>query len=341
MKLGLALMVENQSISDGVKLAQRGEAAGFESVWCGEYWHGSWVPASAIMNATHSIRVGTGITWAFTRSPFVCALSALDLDEISDGRFTLSLGAPPKRMLEDWHSTPFHPPVPRMREYVDCLRSLWKHWAHRPYEPFEFEGKFYQLKVDGYARELTEASDNIPVYLGAVNPLMVRLAGEIADGLLGHPLYPKPYLAKQVIPAVGDGLGRSSRDRSTIDVASLVICSVASDRKEARRLAKYEIGFHVPVKSFRKILDDYGFAKEREAIRVAFERGDIEGMADAVSEEMVDAIAIAGTQDDCLQQLKFYEPYLDVIVLHAPSCGVPRPRVMEGFNAIIHTFGQG
>lgn len=334
MRHSIVLVVD--PIVEMVELARLAEAAGFDCVWDWEFFNkNAYVRLAAMATATGRIGLGTGIAYAFARSPLLTASAAADLDELSGGRMLLGLGTGTKRMNEDWLGMPFEHPAPKAGELCRLLRHVWA----SPRGPIDFEGRFYRLKVPHYTRP-GQVRERVPIYLAGVNPLMVRTAAEAADGLVGHPIYTQSYLRDYVLPAVVDGLGRAGRERGDFDLASCLIVSVSTDREQARQEARQQIAFYATVRTYDLLLDSSGFSREKEALRRAFRTVDIAAMAAAVSDEMLAATAVSGTPDDCRRQLAAYEGLLDTPMFYSPTFGVEPARVSENHRLIIETFGR-
>ncbi|HEY1359968.1 MAG TPA: LLM class flavin-dependent oxidoreductase [Thermoleophilaceae bacterium] len=300
--------------------ARRAEAAGFESVWATEFYDRSATVALAAMaEATSEIELGSAIAYAFGRTPVVLAAEARDLDELSGGRLTLGLGTGTRRMQQDWHGLDGEHPASRMEELVPLLRRLWR--LHEG--PIEHEGRFYRLDVQPTAPPRPPVRDDIPVYMAGVNPRMIQSAGKVADGLVGHPLFTPEYVEQVARPALGDG-----------PIAGYITTSVADDREEARRAAAAIIAFNSTVKTYRKVNEVSGFEKQAEAVREAWTRRDFDGMAAAVTDEMIDSISLAGTPDEVRE--RFAERWDGVY--ERPLLWPPAFRGEEGVNALIDAF---
>jgi len=318
-------------------LARMAEDAGLHSAWTGEFFHhDGYVILTSMALATQKITVGSSISYAFMRSPTLTAAAAMDIDELSGGRFILGLGTGTRTMQEDWYSIPYEPVAAKLKETIQLIRYLW---SCQKGKPARFEGRFYKINIPQYARPHA-VREQIPIYTAAVNRLMLRTAGEAADGLVGHPLYSRRYLKEVVIPTVEEGLGRSGRRREDFTLTSLVITVVNKDRQMARRIAKYQIAQYSAVKTYGAILDLHGWEEEKAKAQAALRSWDLERMADSVSEEMVDAIAVAGTPDECRRRLREYDGLLDLPLLMGPYNGVPIDVALENYRAIVETFGR-
>jgi probable F420-dependent oxidoreductase len=294
---GISLVTSTGGPAEIARAARLCEEAGFASVWATEFYDRSAVVALAKMSeATSRIELGSAIAYGFGRTPLVLAAEARDLDEISGGRLTLGLGTGTRRMQQDWHGLDGEHPASRMEELIPLLRRLWR--LHEG--PIDHEGRFYRLKVQPTAPPREPYRLDTPIFMAGVNARMVEAAGAVADGLVGHPLFTPEYVAEVVRPALARGAQRA--DRTPPPIAGYITCSVGEDREAARRAAAAVIAFNSTVKTYRATHRAAGFEAEAEAIRAAWSRGDGEAMIAAVTDEMIDAIALAGTPTEARER---------------------------------------
>lgn len=291
---GISLVTSTGGPAELAEAARLAERAGFASVWATEFYDRSATVALAAMaQATSTIELGSAIAYAFGRTPLVLAAEARDLDELSGGRLTLGLGTGTRRMQQDWHGLDGEHPASRMEELVPLLRRLWR--LHQG--PIAHDGRFYRLHVKPTAPPRAPFREELPIYMAGVNPRMIEAAGAVADGLVGHPLFTPEYVAGVVRPALARGAERAGRPEPP-PIAGYVTCSVGQDRDEARRAAAATIAFNSSVKAYQGTHVAGGFEREGGAIRDAWSRGDFAAMTAAVSEEMIDAISLAGRPDE-------------------------------------------
>lgn len=331
-----SLIVMVEEIKEAVEVAKQAEAAGFDGLWTTEFYdRDGFVRMAALGMATRRIRICSGIVYAFVRNPVLTAAGVADLDDLTDGRIVLGLGTGTRRMNESWYGVPFAHPAPKMRETVQLLRALWE---SRAGPRFKFDGRFYQIELENYSLKQLRR-ERIPVYVAGVNAGMIGVAGQVADGLVGHPLYSRRYLAEVVRPALAAGATKAERPAGEPKIAGYVITSISPDGEEARRDAKRQIAFYSTVRTYDPILDLHGWADQKAAIRAAFARRDWAAMAEAVTDDMAEAVAIAGTPDQCREQFPQYEGLLDEALFYSPTFGVSRERIAENHRLIIETFG--
>ena len=335
MRMGLVLT--SGSVKGDVALAARAEHAGFDSVFTIEFFnrHG-YVPLGAIAAQTSRIRIGTGIANAFTRTPLLHASAAMDIDELSGGRMILGLGSATRRMNEDWYGVPFARPAARMKELVRCLRAAF---AAQRGGGFRFEGEFWKLNVPVYSRPQA-ARPQIPIWIAAVNRGMARAAGEVADGLVGHPIATRRWHREVTLPCIAEGARTTGRPAESCVLAPYVLTSLARTREEAVRNAKGQIGFYYTTDLYHSILDLHGLRSVGEACRAALRKFDTKAMAEAIPDGLVDEIAIACTPDEARDRLAEWKDLTQDPLLYPPSVGVRPEQQRENLDAILGTFGN-
>lgn len=310
-----------ETIDELADAARRAERAGAEVVWVPELYRSATVPVAALAYATESARLGTGIALAFTRSPLVTALEALDLDEISGGRFVLGLGSGVRRLNEDWHHARFGKPVAHMRETVRNIRAFWA--EARTGKAIDLPGVHEPMRIRGYRRLFHQEREAIPVYLAAMGPMMTRLAGEIGDGWISHELHSPQYLATVVLPNLAEGLARAGRPRGSLDVVASVLCAVDDDPAVARRWAAGTVGFYGSVRTYADFWAAHGLAAEHDAVLGAFRAGAAaDDLAAAVPDRMVEAVTAAGTAEDVRRRILAFDGIADSVKLSPASHGM-------------------
>jgi probable F420-dependent oxidoreductase len=331
----LGLLLELPSQRENVALAVRAEQAGFDSVWAPEFHNhsGQLVLAAAALE-TERVELATGIAWAFGRSPLLTAVSALDLDEMSDGRFVLGLGTGTRRMRTDWLGAPAEKPATRLRETVEAVRAVWD---AAEAGAVRYEGELVRLDVRPYGRA-GQVRPRIPVYLAAVNEGMARMAGSVADGVVGHPMATARYIEEVMRPAIAEGAELASRTPADVAIADWVVVAASDDREQAREDAKRQIAFHATVRTYDRILDLHGFTEVAANIRELWKSFDLAGMTALVTDEMLDEMAVAGTPDECRAAVGRRAGSADQLLLGAPVVATDPGRMREYHDAIIDTF---
>ena len=331
-KLGVVYNADDLSLADMLQYARMAEEAGVESVWAVEAGRDAFVPLTAMASVLQRVRVGTSVA-QFARPPVLTALSAMALAEYTQGRFVLGIGTGPLEWNKLWHGLEVTKPVARMREYIECLRTLW---TATTTQPVSYRGEFLQVK--DYLRLIPAAYDQVPIYLGGVNRLMIQLAGSHADGLILGGLNTPKYITEVVHPHLQRGLQRAGRVRHDVELCMLKICAVNTDARAARALARHTVAFSATLGHYDIVLDPMGFTDAARAIRAVLHRNDIPGMLSAVTDEMVAALAVAGTPDEVRHQLGQFEGLVDTVILCSPFFAVDPEEVKANHQALIETL---
>ncbi|GAA1846372.1 LLM class flavin-dependent oxidoreductase [Actinomadura bangladeshensis] len=311
-----------ETLAELTDAARRAEAGGAEVIWVPELHRSATVAAAALAAATERARIGTGIALAFTRSPMITAMEALDLDELSEGRFILGLGSGVQRLNEDWHNVPFGKPVRHMREVVRNVRHFWETCTTG--EPIDLPGEEEPMRIRGYQRPFAVPRTGIPVHLAAMGPAMTRLAGEIGDGWISHELCSPRYLAERVLPELEAGIARAEgKRREDVDVVVSACCSVSDDRATALRRVSGLVGFYASVRTYADFFEFHGLAEQQQAVIDAFRSGTgAEHLAETVSADMIDALTMAGGRAEVAERIAAYEGLADSVKLSPPTHGL-------------------
>jgi len=314
-------------------VAAQAEEQGCDSLWVSEMHRTAFVQAAAIALSTSRVPIGTALALAFVRSPLITALTTLDLNELSGGRFVLGLGTGVRRLNEDWHARPYVSPVAHLRENVQLIRLLLAKVGDGG--PITFEGAFERVRMRGFQRPFPRSRADISIYIGGMGPAMVRLSGEIADGWIAHELCSPRFLAERALPRIRDGLRRAGRDRDRFTVMASACCLPSADVREARRLAAGLVAFYATVRTYEGFFDFHGFRAEAAAIRSRFAAGDVPGMIEACPDEMVEALTLVGPPDRIRARLREYDGLADVVKLTPPTHHVPPEVTRESQAAIV------
>jgi probable F420-dependent oxidoreductase len=317
-------------------MAKMVEDAGFESCWTAETTNSAFIQASAAVQATSKIKVGTAIALAFPRSPTITAMTAWDLDELSNGRFICGLGTQVKRVNENRFSVPFEHPAPKLAEYAQVMRTVWA--ANRG-EDVVHEGRFYRVTMPSFHGHPQPHRRDVPVYLAAVGRLMARNCGEVADGLLAHPLASPRYLAEVIRPAIEEGAERAGRKPQECNLTGAVMISISDNVELARKEIKLQIAFYATTRTYAAILELHGKGHLVSELRSAFDAKDRDRMVEIVDDDLCDAIGLAGTPQDVRDGIKRWDGIADRIMVSGPWYGPKPERMLENYQALVETFG--
>jgi alkanesulfonate monooxygenase SsuD/methylene tetrahydromethanopterin reductase-like flavin-dependent oxidoreductase (luciferase family) len=321
----------------GAEVARIAEVAGCQAFCSGEFAdRNAYVALAEMALTTTTAKVGTGVAYAFARSPFVHASAMRHADKLAPGRVFLGLGSGTRRMNEDWFATPADRPLGRMADMVAAVRA---YLTAPNMKPVKHEGEFYPLDAAIMAPVLGPI--DVPILLGAFNQGMLKVAGRVADGIIGHGLFTDRWWEETIEPNLGEGAAVAGRDADTLRRWGWVITAINDDDPaRAERDARLMIAFYVTVKTYDSLTSRHGWDAAVADIRNAFRATDIDGMAAAVPQDMLDSIAIYGTTADArdrlaarqrLPQLRFHSP---------PSFMVSHKRVDAYARATIQLLGS-
>ena len=284
MRLGITIGFSERNPRRTIDLARFAESLGFDSVWTGEgYGSDAVVPLAAIAACTERIRLGAGILQMPARTPAMTAMTAATLDALSGGRLLLGLGLSGPQVVEGWHGRPYTAPLATTREYVAAVRCLLRR------DRFELHGDVIDVPYSGpgstglgKALKLgLHPREDIPIYLAAIGPRNVRLATEIADGIL--PIFWSPNRWRD---AFGDALSGVESDRFAVVATVQVIPGDDLDAcRDAARpfLAMYIGGMGAPRKNFyNDLAARLGYGEAAATIQERYLSGDRDGAVRAV-----------------------------------------------------------
>jgi probable F420-dependent oxidoreductase len=291
-------------------LARAAERTGFDGIWLEETAHDPFLGAALACEHTARAEVGTNVAIAFARSPTVLAHLAWDLAALSGGRFILGLGTQVKGHAVRRFGMPWDPPAPRLRDTVRAIRAVWTAW--RTGGPLNYRGEFHTLTLMTPFFTPPHHDYPIPVATAGVNPIMCRVAGEVADAFQMHPLHTPSHLKEVVIPAIRSGERRAGRGQ-TVTINASVLAVIGTSQAElaaAREEVRRTIAFYASTPSYRPLLTHHGWDEIGARLSAFASRGEWEKMSGAVTDEMLETIAVTGSPREVGHQL--CERYGDV-----------------------------
>ncbi len=285
--------------------ARRAEAIGFAGVMAPEIQNDPFIPLAVAALATEKIRLGTAVAIAFPRSPMMVANLAFDLHRNSRGRFVLGLGTQVKGHNERRFSVRWDSPGPRMREYVEALRAIWRCWEKN--EPLRYEGKFYQFTL--MTPEFSPPPTGlplVPVTIAAVQPYMLALSGEVCDGVRLHGFCTRRYLEEVCVPAIRKGLEKAGRPREKFEVWGGGFIATGKNSDEVRKAVeetRYRIAFYGSTRTYSGVLALHGWDGAAAELHRLSKQGKWEDMAKVVTDEMVEAFTAIAPYDELAKRV--------------------------------------
>jgi probable F420-dependent oxidoreductase len=234
----------------------------------------------------------------------------------------------------------FESPAPKMAEAIRAIRAIWTTWQTGA--KLDFKGRFYTFDVMApFFNPGPIEHPQIPIYIAAVNPLMCGVARELCDGLHVHPFNSPKYLREVVHPAVEEGLRKSGRARKDFTYATssfVVVGDTEKERAEQAQMVKQQIAFYGSTRTYQPVLAAHGWEDVAPKLHKKSVEGDWAGMADLITDEMLDAYAVTATYDKLRDALVArYGGLLDRTALYQPyQPGLDDPRLpaaIRAFNA--------
>jgi probable F420-dependent oxidoreductase len=266
----------------------RAEERGFRAAWFPEITFGdAFGPATATATKTSRIGLGTGVVGIWSRSAVTMALQAATLNELSDGRLLLGVGLQARGYVEGWHGQTYERPVRAMREYVTILRQILSG------EMVTFEGEIFSVK--GFQLQMQPPERPARIYMAAIGPQMTRLAGEIADGILGY-CYSVEYVRDTVMPNLRAGAERAGRSLDDFDIACGFPTIVTPDASGLEQIKGQVMMFATAGSSSPEYASSFAAAGYDVApIQERVDAADVDGALALITDEMADAMTIAGS----------------------------------------------
>jgi probable F420-dependent oxidoreductase len=312
------------------------EDAGYDSVITPEAGHDPFLPLMIIAEHTKRLKFGTGVAIAFPRSPFVTAQIAWDLQRFSGGRFMLGLGTQVKGHNERRYSTAWpSPPGPRLREYILCLKAIFKTFQSgvRP----DYQGKHYQFTlISPFFSPGANENDHVPIYISAVNRYNCQLVGELCDGIRMHGFNTTKYTNEVIIPAIKEGAVKAGRKFEDIDIVGGAFVITGKNEEEvekAKAPVRQQLSFYASTRVYHPVLETHGWQDTgQQLFRLSME-GKWGEMANMMTDEMLEEMAVIGTYDQVADKLK--QRYSGVVTTLDFGFGTRTPEQQEALSAIV------
>src|SRR5271166_4551414 len=312
MQLGIFLGYWGLGLTSQEQLAivQEAERLGYDSAWAAEAYGSDAATVLAwLAGQTTRIRLGSGIFQMPARSPAMTAMTAATIDQLSGGRMILGIGSSGPQVAEGWHGQRFARQLQRTRDYVAVVRMALAR------ERVEFHGETLQLPLPdgpGKALKLTISplQERIPIYLAAIGPNNIALAGEIADGWF--PTLFSPEHVSELRPLLQEGADRVGKSLEDFDIAPTVSLCISDDRESARNSMRPFIALYVGGMGSRKqnfynqLIQRYGYEADAQIIQDLYLEGKREEAMAAIPDALIDQVSLCGPADLVRERLAIY-----------------------------------
>jgi probable F420-dependent oxidoreductase len=275
------------------------EEVGYDRAFSFEAKHDPFLALAVAGEHATRLELGTAIAIAFARTPMTLANLGWDLQALTGGRFVLGLGSQIAPHITERFSMPWSRPVERMGEMVRAIRAIWASWQDST--PLEFRGDFYTHT------RMIPAFDPGPnpfgpprILTAGFGPRMTRVAGEVADGFLVHPVNTRRSLLELTLPAITGGLAASGRSRDDLELVCVTIVVTGRDEVEldhSREAVRQQLAFYGSTPAYRPVFDLHDRGDLHPQLKSMAREGRWVEMASLVDDEFLEAVAVVGEPD--------------------------------------------
>src|SRR5262245_6662595 len=291
-----AFISAGRSLETTLERVHKADGHGFDSVYVTQIaGRDALILLAAYASVTERIRLGTGVVPILARTPVAMAQAAATIDELSGGRMVLGLGVSHQATVENWFDSTISKPVTQMREYAGIVRAVLRG------EPAP-DGQFFNTRFQfmGYSPR-----PELPIYIAGLSPNMLRLAGEIGDGVMLWLCNPD-YIRDVVVPAVTEGRHRMGKELDGFDIVAAVPVGLTDDPDQARARQRAELVPYASLPFYRTMLERSGFGDDLAAFDEGALAGDMERAVAGLSDRMLDALGGIGSPDEVRAAVERY-----------------------------------
>ena len=321
-----AFISVGKSLDRAIERVRRAEEHGYDAAYVTHIaGRDSLAVLAAYAPATERIRLGSGVMPIYSRTPAASAQTIATVDELSGGRAVLGVGVSHKPTVEGWYGQPLEKPVRDMREYVGIVRAILR--GEDPPRGERFHSSFHFM---GY-----EARPDLPIYVGALSPRMLRLAGEIGDGVTLWLCNPD-YIRDVVVPEVTKGRERAGKSMDGFDVVAAVPTAITDEPEAARARMRGDLIPYFSLPFYRAMLERAGFGDDIAGFDAGMAKDDTEAAVGAISDRFLQTLAAIGTADEAAATIR---RYLDAGASSPCLGGVPGTDFDETLATLAHLAG--
>ncbi len=321
--------ISGNSLNEAGRIAATLENHGFTGITSQENRHDAFLPLAIAATHTEKLELRTSISIAFARSPMSSAMMAWDIQQASNGRFTLGLGSQVKGHNLRRFSVPWSPPAPRMREYVQAVRAIWDCWQND--SKLDYQGEHYQftLMTPNFTPE--KLVGPLPrIEIAAVGPVMLKVAAEECDGVMLHGFCTRKYLEQAVMPRLERGLERSNRTRSQFEISGGGFVATGEDDEAVAKMFEWirmRVGFYGSTPSYWPVFEAHGLEDLGHKLNDMSKKGQWDEMTSEISDDVVHLFAAVGRHDQLVDVLS--ERFSDLVDIVSLPLDTPPDVVQE------------
>jgi alkanesulfonate monooxygenase SsuD/methylene tetrahydromethanopterin reductase-like flavin-dependent oxidoreductase (luciferase family) len=277
-----------KSLDDAIERVRRAESLGYDSTYVTHIAaRDSLTVLMAYAAPTERIRLGTGVLPVYSRTAVATAQQAATIDEYSGGRMVLGLGLSHQVTVENWYQSKIERPVQTMREYVAILRAMFA--GDDPPDGEFFRARFRFMGIKPRA--------DLPIYVAALSPAMLRLAGEIADGVVLWLCNPN-YIRDVVVPEVRTGRERAGKDLEGFDIVAAVPSAVTDDKEAAYAVMRGELVTYLSLPFYRAMIGRSGFEPDIAVFDAGIEAADVDKAKTGISDDFLGLLTAIGSAEE-------------------------------------------
>ncbi|MEZ5549424.1 MAG: LLM class flavin-dependent oxidoreductase [Pseudomonadales bacterium] len=281
------------SLEHTIARLQWAEDNGFPDAWFSDSGApDSLTQIAAVAHHTRSIRIGVAVTPVYTRTPAVLAASANVLGQVLPGRFVLGLGSSSQTIMGRWNGIPLHKPLTRVKETAELVRSMLSGAKS------DFSGE--TVSSHGYRQAPLENPP--PIYIGALRPKMIEMAAEVGDGVIFN-LWPRSVLPK-MMEHVRIGAERAGKRWQDVEIVNRAMVLATDDKVAGRNIFRAAFAPYYATPVYNKFLAWAGFAAAADQITEGWAAKDRDRTSGALSDDLIDEIAIIGTEDEIRERIQ-------------------------------------
>jgi alkanesulfonate monooxygenase SsuD/methylene tetrahydromethanopterin reductase-like flavin-dependent oxidoreductase (luciferase family) len=285
-----------RSLETALQRVELAERLGYESVYVTHIAaRDSVTTLMAYAARSERVRLGTGVLPIYSRTPVATAQSYATLDEHSDGRAVCGLGVSHRPTVEGWYGQTIDKPLREMREYVGIVRAIFR--GEDPPQGERFRSYFHFM---GY-----EARPDLPIYVAGLSPGMLRLAGEIADGVMLWLCNPD-YIRDVVVPTVAEGREKAGKTLDGFDIVAAVPAAVTGEPDEARARLRQELVPYFSLPFYRAMLERSGYEADVQGFDAGMQNGGPEAAVAAISDRFLSRLAAIGSPEEATESVRRY-----------------------------------
>src|SRR6266702_4560287 len=317
------------------------EAEGYDGVVAMENKHDPFLALAVAGTATERIELHTGVAIAFARTPMAVANVGWDLAGATGGRFVVGLGSQVRAHNERRFSVAWTPPAPRMREYVQVLRAIWRCWKDGEKPAYEGQHYCFTLMTPNFTPPKIAAPPPA-VMIAAVGPAMLRVAAEECDGVKLHGFCTSKYLTDEIMPRIAAGLAKAGRTRSQYEISGGGFLATGPDEESvARRFewVRQRVAFYGSTQAYYPVLAVHGLEDLGHKLNAMTRQGKWSEMAREVPDDVAHLFTAVGRHDQIVKAIEDrFGGLVDALTLRADGSGEVPPDLVQDIRRVPHQF---